>query len=96
MLLDPKIPSKVVEFVASYDMLRYVPVATVSMEMAETHKHFRTPPVSEPLEWRAVENGEGWGESWSSAWFRGSFTLPAELEGKRVFIRAATGAPGGE
>lgn len=93
MLLDPKIPSKVVEFVASYDMLRYVPVATVSMEMAKTHEHYRTPPVSEPLDWNAVESGEGWGENWSSAWFRGSFTLPAELEGKRVFVRANTGAP---
>jgi alpha-mannosidase len=93
MLLDPKIPAKVVEFVASYDSLRYTPVATVSMEIAETHEHYRNAPVDEPLEWQAVENGHGWGESWSSAWLRGSVTLPAEMEGKRVFVRAATGAP---
>lgn len=90
MLLDPKIPTKIVHLEKTYDLLRFVPVATLEMEMAETRKHFRAAP---DLDYRPVSEGTTWGDSWSNAWFRGSVTVPQELDGQTVYLRAETGAP---
>ena len=91
MILDPKIPAKIAQLENTYDALRYRGVQTLSMEMAETREHFRAVP--EGLDWRKVEPGELWGEEWTTAWFRGSAAVPAELDGQRIFLRATTGAP---
>lgn len=60
------------------------------MEMAETREHFRTVP---DLDYRPVKPGTAWGENWGNAWFRGSVTIPQELAGETLFIRAETGGP---
>ncbi|RYG16936.1 hypothetical protein EON82_24440, partial [bacterium] len=91
MILDPKIPAKIAQLENTYDALRYRSIQTLSMEMAETREHFRAVP--EGLEWRKVEPGELWGEDWTTAWFRGAVTVPSELDGQTVFLRAKTGAP---
>jgi alpha-mannosidase len=90
LLLDPKIPTKILHLEKTYDLLRFARVAPVEMEMAETLEHFRQAPE---LAYRKAEPGQNWGDNWSSAWFRGKVTVPAELEGGAVFIRAVTGAP---
>ena len=91
MLLDAKIPAKIAQLDATYDRLRYRAVETLSMEIAETRDHFRAVP--EGLDWRSVRPGELWGEDWGTAWFRGSVTLPSELDGETVLLRATTGGP---
>ncbi len=91
MILDPKIPAKIAQLEATYDRLRYTAVETLSMEIAETREHHRSLP--DGLEWRRVEPGEAWGEDWTTAWFRGSVTVPSELDGQTVLLRAITGGP---
>lgn len=93
MLLDPKIPGKIATLDTTYSALRYRTVSTLDVEMAETLTHFRTPPADETLEWKKVYAGDRWGDDWQSAWFRGSVTIPHELDGQTVFLRADTGSP---
>ncbi|AIE85691.1 alpha-mannosidase [Fimbriimonas ginsengisoli] len=90
MLLDPKIPTKIVHLEKTYDLLRFAPVAAVEMEIAETREHFRSVPQ---LDYRPVSVGTAWGENWGNAWFRGRVSVPAELDGESLFVRADTGAP---
>jgi len=90
LLLDPKIPTKIVHLEKTYDLLRFDPIATVEMEMAETREHFRAVP---DLDYRPAATGTAWGENWGNVWFRGRVTVPAELDGEPVFLRAETGAP---
>lgn len=91
MILDPKIPAKIAQLEKTYDSLRYRWIQTLEMEIAETREHFRSIPNH--LEWRKVKGGEAWGEEWNSAWFRGSVTVPQELDGETVYLRAVTGGP---
>ena len=91
MILDPKIPAKIAQLEATYDKLRYRTLETIPMEIAETREHFRTIP--EDLEWRPAAPGEAWGENWGTAWFRGAVTVPSELEGQTISLRAKTGGP---
>ncbi len=91
MILDPKIPAKIAQLETTYDALRYRAIADVPMEIGETREHFRSVP--DRLNWRPVAAGELWGEEWTTAWFRGSVTVPSELEGETVYLRALTGGP---
>lgn len=91
MILDPKIPAKIAQLEATYDKLRYAEVSDLAMEMAETREHFRAVP--EGLDWHPAIPGELWGQDWGTAWFRGHVTVPADLDGQRVFLRAKTGGP---
>jgi len=94
MLLDSKIPGKIALLEKTYDGLRYASVQPISMDYAETSIHYRgIPPQDSPLEWRHILPGQAWGDSWITAWFRGSITLPESLHGQTVFLRATTGAP---
>lgn len=88
MLLDPKIPTKILHLEKTYDLLRFVPVASLDMEMAETREHFREVPN---LDYTPATPGRAWGESWGNAWFRGAVTVPNELDGETLYIRAETG-----
>ncbi|MGV3614787.1 MAG: alpha-mannosidase [Fimbriimonas sp.] len=88
MLLDPKIPTKIVHLEKTYDLLRFDSIAAVEMEMAETREHFRGVP---DLEYRPVAGGTSWGENWGNAWFRGRVTVPEALDGEPLFVRAQTG-----
>ena len=91
MILDPKIPAKIVQLEQTYERLRYRTLEAIPMEIAETREHFRAVP--EGLDWRPVREGELWGQDWGSAWFRGTVTIPSEMDGERAFLRAATGGP---
>ena len=91
MILDPKIPAKIAQLEKTYDALRYRTIESLGVEIAETREHFRAVP--EGLDWRSVHLGEQWGKDWGSAWFRATATMPYEMEGQTVFLRAATGGP---
>jgi alpha-mannosidase len=67
------------------DPLRYVQVADVALEAAETMEHFRKPP--EGLPYTPAPLGSRWGEDWSTVWFRGAIEVPESCQGRRVFYR---------
>ncbi len=53
-----------------------------------TPEHFRRPPeCSEPL-----REGEKWGGEYQNLWIRTRFTVPKELEGKKLYLRPDTQA----
>ena len=91
MILDPKIPAKIAQLEATYDKLRYASVETLAMEIAETREHYRSLP--EGLTWRPVQMGDSWGEDWNTAWFRGTATVPASLDGETVSAIRHAGSP---
>ena len=91
MILDAKIPAKIAQLQTTYEGLRFRVVGAVTMEIAETREHFRAMP--EGLDWRTVAEGELWGDAWTTAWFRGEATVPEDLDGETVSLRAKTGGP---
>lgn len=64
---------------------RFAPVADVSLLIAETFEHFRTPPAD--LDYRPIAVGARWGEEWKTAWFRGVAEVPRNVVGRRIFYR---------
>ncbi|MCL6460217.1 MAG: hypothetical protein K6T85_19685, partial [Gorillibacterium sp.] len=42
--------------------------------------------------WPQAERGLKWGKEWGSAWFKGTYQVPDELNGKKVFVTAQTAA----
>jgi len=94
MLVDKKLQGKIAHLDRTYDALRWMEVAALSMEIAETTAHFRgVPPEDAGLEWRPAPPGECWGDSWWTAWFCGVVQIPLCCAGKPVYLRAQTGAP---
>lgn len=92
MLADPKLIRKISAIETTYDALRYRPIRAVDVEFCETREHYRTvPPDDCGLEWMPVAEGHHWGDSWVTGWFRGTVTIPEELDGHALFIRASTG-----
>jgi len=92
MLTDKKIPDKLKKAEELYNRERFVKVADVPVQYAQTREHFRDEPGrAAKLKWRPAKSGMKWGGEWITAWFRGNVKLPAECEGKKVLVRAKTG-----
>ena len=89
MLTDRKLFSKIDKIQQRYAQLRFVSVAGIDMEMAQTKEHFRSEP--EELKYKPAPVGTRWGDSWLTAWFRGDVTVPGGFPGGRLFLRASTG-----
>ena len=95
-LIDPKTLHKIARLEEAYAALRFFPVMPpVALQMAETRAHLRgVPPDTAGLEWQDVRPGHRWGDSFGTAWLRGTISLPPALEsGTPLFLRADTGAP---
>lgn len=89
MLTDRKIFGKLEQIENRYDALRYETLAVAPMRYTETRDYLRAEPSS--ANWQPAPIGTRWGGDWVTAWFSGDVTLPAELTGRKVFIRAQTG-----
>ena len=70
----------------------YEPLGEISWEAFRTREHLK-PEEAASCTFTKAEPGFTWGETWEYCWFRGSVTLPAEAEGKRIVMRLT---PGGE
>jgi alpha-mannosidase len=93
MMIEPTVFRKLADIQKTYELLRFVDVLPVAMEIAQTPEHFRKAPVDEKtLHWEPVRPGESWGDDWWSAWFRTTVTLP-ESSTSPAFLRVNTGAP---
>lgn len=54
-----------------------------------TTEHFRNIPVDRLT---PLASGQKWGGEYGNLWISGSYTIPEELAGKKVFVRPVTGA----
>ncbi|MBB6729545.1 alpha-mannosidase [Cohnella zeiphila] len=61
----------------------------VPVRYFETQEHLYEVPGPE-ADWRPAERGRTWGRPWGSAWFKGTFEVPAALDGGRIYIQAQT------
>jgi alpha-mannosidase len=57
----------------------------------ETDEHLHHVPGDE-WPWQPVAQGTPWGHAWGSVWFKGTFKVPASLQGQKLFISAQTDA----
>ncbi len=55
------------------------------MQILPADDSFRLPP-DDSHPWRDAQKGEKWGGDFKSAWFKGEFTVPNELEGKKLWL----------
>jgi alpha-mannosidase len=93
MPFDSKIPGKLDAVVRRYTALCFESLQKVPVELAETKEHFRGVPKGQDMDWQRVRAGDSWGSAWTTGWFRGRVRLPAVCHGRRLYLRAATGAP---
>lgn len=91
MILSPKIPRKLLRATETYASLIFTRQAELAVEYFETRGHLRHVPDSD-AGWQPSPAGTLWGEPWGSAWFRASFEVPPELDGRALFVRAETDA----
>ena len=91
--LSPRILSKLEQIEKRYASQRFYSVCEIPMKYTQVKEHYRQAPLDVPsLSWENAVHGTKWGGNWVSAWFVGEFTLPEELDGKKVFLKAGTGA----
>ncbi|QGR00323.1 alpha-mannosidase [Paenibacillus psychroresistens] len=64
-------------------------VGDVPVRYMETSEHLYEVP-SENDSWKKAHSGLAWGKAWESAWFKGTFEIPASLKGKKLFVSAQT------
>ena len=73
-----------------YADLMYTKIDTLKdLTSLQTKEHFRTPPT-EGLSPLSI--GERWGGESMNLWIMGKYTVPAELEGKKLHVIPHTGA----
>ncbi len=73
-----------------YAGLMYTKISSLdSLVGLQTKEHFRTPPTDglSPL-----KVGDRWGGEYMNLWVKGTYTVPAELDGQRLFIIPHTNA----
>ena len=92
MITEPKILRKLERIEKQYHRLRFEVVGSISMEMGETRDYLREEPREPDFAWKPVAPGDRWGGDWLTAWFRGDVVLPDRCAGRKVFLRARTGA----
>ncbi|MBP5274412.1 MAG: hypothetical protein ILO36_05710, partial [Abditibacteriota bacterium] len=75
-----------------YMALRFEKLCDVPMKFTQVKDvHYRRAPISEPgVVFTDAPKGTKWGGDWITAWFTGSFTVPPEADGKKLFVRANT------
>ncbi|MFF2090560.1 alpha-mannosidase [Paenibacillus sp. NPDC058174] len=72
-----------------YTELIFEKVGEVETVFFETDEHrYQVPEGNEG--WRPAKSGQQWGKEWGSAWFKGHYTVPKELHGRKLYIRAET------
>ncbi|MBR4748619.1 MAG: alpha-mannosidase [Abditibacteriota bacterium] len=84
--------SKLNQIQQRYSDLRYEKLCEVPMQYTELKDiHYRQAPLGEPgVEFADAPKGTKWGGDWITAWFCGSFTVPAAAAGRKLFVRANT------
>ncbi len=70
----------------------YEPIGEIKWS-AYTTKDYLTPEEAQKGDFKPVEPGFTWGESWEYGWFKGSVTVPEVAKGKRLVMNLA---PDGE
>ncbi len=73
-----------------YANLMYTKIDTLASPMClQTKEHLRTPPTEglSPL-----NSGDRWGGEYMNLWIMGSYTVPAELDGQKLYIIPHTNA----
>lgn len=90
MLIHPQTLGKIEKIENRYRPLRFKTVLSLEARIWDTKEHRREEPKG--VAWKAFPRGRSWGGEGLTRWFKGDFTVPAALAGKRLFLRARTGA----
>ncbi|MCL5271139.1 MAG: hypothetical protein M1457_11475 [bacterium] len=74
----------------SYRPLRFETIAELDAQCWDTKDHLRAEPKD--VAWRPVARDTTWGGAWMTRWFVSDFTATPACAGRRLFVRARTGA----
>jgi len=73
-----------------YSKMMYKKVAELTdLRAFQTLEHYRSIPE---VEYTPLKKGDRWGQEYGNIWIRGTFTVPKELEGKKLYVIPNTGA----
>jgi len=81
---------KIARIENSYRALRYETVARLDAKYYDTKEHLRLEPRG--VSWKPIARDTKWGGDWLTRWFVCDFTATAPCAGKRLFVKAKTGA----
>lgn len=87
--LKKRVLRKLEEALHIYEKLVFTKVG--ELENAEgllTQEHLRSVPETG---FRPIRRGESWGGEWMNLWVRGSYTVPEELAGQKLYVVSACG-----
>ena len=84
MIVTTKIFDKLGLIAGRYENLRFTNQLQLSCSRFDTREHFRSLPNAP---FTPIEPGTAWGDDGLTMWLKSTFRMPAELDGKRVFVR---------
>ncbi len=89
---------KVKRLYGEYRKFLYNKVAELPCEILEIPTPENTPEARSHFQaempksgWRKVNSGDNWGDEFSYAWIRSSYTVPNEFEGKKLLLKPNVG-----
>ena len=87
--LKDRIYSKLQNALPIYEKMIYRNVGELQdAQCLKTKEHFRTVPEGC---FSPIAKGEAWGGEWENLWVKGVFTVPAELDGQKLYVISSCG-----
>lgn len=83
-MLIPKYQQRIAQYLNFLDVRKYTPVTTLTMEVAETQQTYRSVPHD--LKWTPIELPFQYGKSWTTYWFRTSYSVPNDERGQELYL----------
>ncbi len=84
----PRCVLKLERFLDTLDGLIFEKVCALDVRAFETDKQYHSVPDEK---YKSISKGDIWGGESRYCWFRSDYTVPAELEGKALFVRPQVG-----
>ena len=83
-MLIAKCRQRISQYLTFLEKKRYIPIDTLSLEVAETTQIYRSIP--EDLEWKAIGIPFQYGKEWTTYWFRTRYCVPEGAQGKELYL----------
>ena len=83
-MLIAKCRQRIAQYLTFLEKKRYIPIKTLSLEVAETTQTYRTVP--DDLEWKAIDIPFQYGKAWTTYWFRTRYCVSEAEKGRELYL----------
>ncbi|MGL1890947.1 MAG: glycosyl hydrolase-related protein [Spirochaetaceae bacterium] len=91
MIVNRKTILKLNRILSIYSKNIFSAIDELELEFTKTFEHFRSCPTKD-ITWQPLKKNYKWGEAWQTMWLKTSFTVPADINSDKLYIKVDSGA----